>query len=271
MTVKKVGAIYLLLGLFLLIGFYGFSKPGPLVTPAKAAAPQIYIQSSKTSFLTTDQITATVIIDGGGQTFTSFKADIRLTNLSVVGGLTLGPNVTNWQTQPTTTALGFFGGVQGTTTNITVYTMTLKANAAGAASITLNNGAIYQVQEDGITINDILASQSGASYTVSSPPSSSPAPTSGTTTTKPKTSTSTKTTTPKTTTPAATTPSVTTPTPQVTTPTTSTTATATAPTKDNRAVGLGIWLLFFYVLIGTILVLVVRNLQDYTQNNVSFQ
>lgn len=172
MTVKKVWVISVILGLLILLGFCGYLVFKPRVKSTKnITAPKIYIQSSKTSFSPNEQMTAKVIVDGDGQTFTSFKANIVLNNLSVVGDLSLGKDVTNWQTQPNSSSLDFFGGVQGKTNKITVYTLTLKTNTAGPASIVVTDGAIYQVQSDNMTVSDILASQTGANYTVSSLPS----------------------------------------------------------------------------------------------------
>lgn len=136
-----------------------------------ATNPTIYVQSSKTAFGLGENITASIIVDGAGAQFTSFQTNVTLTNLTVVGTPTLGATVTNWQNTPDSSDLSFTGGVQTSTASaVTVFTVTLRAVALGSASISLTNGGIYQVQPDGVTVNNILATLTGATYTVQSTP-----------------------------------------------------------------------------------------------------
>lgn len=149
------------------IGYYYWQKES---SPEADTNPTIYVQSSKTAFGVGEQITASIIVDGGGQDYTSFQANVALTNLNVVS-FTIGPSVQQWQTTPSASQLNFLGGVYNSTTSpITVYTLVLQAPAAGTASIALSNGAILQVAADNVTVNNILQTTTGATYTVQTAP-----------------------------------------------------------------------------------------------------
>jgi hypothetical protein len=227
MRTKKiyVGLFLAILALAVIgVGYLQYSnnqKVSADVTP-----PKIYVQTSKTSFVLGEQVTASIVVDGGGQSFTSFKAAVALNNLTVDGNLTLGSSVTNWQKQPSPSSLDFLGGVQGSATNVVVYSMTLKAVAAGSASISISGGSIYQVQADGMTISDIIGSSFGSSYTVTAP--ETPATEDGGTTTN-NTNTTPTTITPKTTTKTVTKP-------KTATSTTATTETAPVTTTETPPV-----------------------------------
>jgi hypothetical protein len=112
------------------------------------------------------EFSVSIVVDGGGQSFTSFGASVSTSNLTVVS-LTKGGSVSNWTTEPSASSLNFFGAVAGQTSNVTVYTIVVKGQNAGAASITISNGAVKST--DGYTITDIFGSAGNGSYTISSP------------------------------------------------------------------------------------------------------
>ncbi len=190
------------------------------ITPAAASATATISASPASGSKTVGtSFNIAIVVDGGGQSFTSFSATVSTTNLTVLS-LTKGSSVTQWITQPKlesgVASLSFSGAVSGSATSVTVYTLSVQGTSTGAAAITISNGSVKTT--DGYTVTNIFSSSTSGSYTIAAA-ATTPAPTTTPKTTTPKTTT----TPPKTTTtptPTTTTPTVTTPAPVVPTTTT---------------------------------------------------
>ena len=183
-----------------------------------------------------EEFDASITINGGGQNFTSFSANVAVTNLTIIS-LTEGP-VTQWTTKPSSGSLSFAGGVAGQTNSIKVYTIRVKGDQAGSAGITISGGSVKQT--DGYSITDIFSAASGGSFTITSPQSastgtdssssSSPANNASTTNTTVNSKTNTSSNNANTTSTTATSTSATTNTAETAAPASSSTATATTET-----------------------------------------
>ena len=135
---------------------------------ADVMVPTMIVSPSKTSVALNEQFTIQIIANSAGQNYTSFKADVDLTNLSVVS-LQLDPSVDQWVDSPSTSSLNFLAGVFGNTSvPTTIFTATLQPVASGSATITLNNTAIYQT--DGFTVTNILADEVEATINIEAAP-----------------------------------------------------------------------------------------------------
>lgn len=160
---RKLIVIALVGLLSIVAGFFNLKRmSADTVTPTAT----ISLSTPAGSFVAGSEFEVNLVVDGGGQNFTSFSANVETTNLTV-SNMTLGP-VSKWTKEPNASSLSFFGAVVGQTNNIVVYTMKVKGNNAGPASISVTQGSVKQT--DGYTIIEILASQSGGNYTISVPP-----------------------------------------------------------------------------------------------------
>lgn len=213
---------------FLLVGTFAL-KTEPIQAEASAT---ISVSPASGTHEAGEEFIASIVINGGGQQFTSFSANVSVSNATVVS-LSEGP-VNQWISRPSTGSLNFSGGVAGQVASLTVYTITLRGNSAGTAGITVSGGSVRST--DGYTITDILASQSGASYSIEAAPTPTPSVSANTPTPAPtQTSAATPTPTPAPTPTSAaiSTPTVAAKTPTPTpTPTSSSTPTPT-PTPTN--------------------------------------
>jgi len=161
---KKTIVIGLILALFVIIGCsYVYFNNSKVKYNADTILPSISVQTSKNIYGANETITASILINGSGQRFTTFKANVALSNLTVES-FTVGPNVTQWVKTPSLTSLDFFGGVYGDIDQITVYTLTLKPTGTGSASISLTNGAVFQT--DGMTVTNILGTVENGLFTI---------------------------------------------------------------------------------------------------------
>lgn len=129
---------------------------------APAATAVMSVTTSATTVKAGGTFNATILVDGKGSQFTTFQSSVSLKNLTIVE-VSHGP-VSKWLVPPSTSSLNFFGGVQGAISQITVLTATLRAGNATSGSITLSAGNVYW--SDGSSVVNILASQKGATITI---------------------------------------------------------------------------------------------------------
>lgn len=138
------------------------------VLPEKAkasASATISATPASGSYKIGDTFDVTIGVSGGGQKFTTFGADVSLTNLNVVS-LTLNSSVTQCISgaSPTATSQSFNCSVASEVDSINVYTMKLQATTVGTGAVTIINGAV--IQTDGYSSTSIFSSATGATYTV---------------------------------------------------------------------------------------------------------
>jgi hypothetical protein len=170
-SITIISIIVALAAVFGTAGYFILKDKNAFKADVPSTVPTIKVTTTSPANVgVNDTITASVIVEGAGQNFTSFKATVSTTNLTVTG-FTLDPGnvIKQWQATPSASSLSFFGGVYGqTTTTVTVYTITAKPVATGAASITITGGAIYQT--DGFNVTNIMVNQTGATFNVQTSP-----------------------------------------------------------------------------------------------------
>lgn len=138
------------------------------ITPAAAAATATISASPGSGTKTVGtSFNVTIQVNGGGQNFTSFSANVSTSNLTIIS-LTKGSSVRQWTTEPSSSSLNFSGAVSGSTSSVTVYVLSVKGKAAGKASISISNGSVGST--DGYTVTNILSSSNGASYDIAAAP-----------------------------------------------------------------------------------------------------
>ncbi|MFA5926547.1 MAG: hypothetical protein WCT32_04775 [Patescibacteria group bacterium] len=147
-------------------------------SPARAGSASISVSPASGTKTVGQQFDVSLVVNGGGQNFTTFGASVSVDNLTVVS-LTKGSDVAKWTTEPSISSLNFFGGVSGSKSSVTAYTMKVKGKKSGAASISITNGSVKAT--DGYSVTENFSSAVSGSYTIKAASTSS----STSTTTKP--------------------------------------------------------------------------------------
>lgn len=171
---KKIYAAFMLV----MVAFCSVIGLSPGLAKASATAT-IAVSPSSGSHVAGAAFDVTISVSGGGQAFTTFGADVALSNLTIVD-LNLGTGVSQCTTSPSKTSPSFYCGVAGSSNGVDVYTMSVKGTAEGAASITLTSGSV--LQSDGYTNTEIFSSVTNGAYTITASSTS----TTTTTTTTPQ-------------------------------------------------------------------------------------
>lgn len=151
-----------------------FLSTGTLDIRQRAAAPTptatLNISPSSAEFIIGQTLSATVIIDGGGQAFNAAQADISISNNLQVTALTVIPpdqggcNFTfSKRKVPTTTSPSFSGSIaSGFSQNCSLFTMTLRVSAIGNGMINLSRAAVKAYKGNW----DILYATQNGNYTL---------------------------------------------------------------------------------------------------------
>lgn len=154
-----------------------------MASPAKASTTAtISVSPATGSHVAGSTFDVTITVSGGGQSFTTFGADVALSNLTVTNltysayNQNTNPTGLLCTTTPTTSSPSFFCGVTNAATSVNALTMTVRAVAEGSASITLTNGSVIQTL-DGAHTTEIFSSFTNGSYTVTAVAAPTPTPT----------------------------------------------------------------------------------------------
>lgn len=138
--------------------------------PSKAAAARYYFSPSSGSYSVGATVTATVVIDSGGQAINSGEGSVSFSSdkLQFQSVSTSGSIFTFWTSGPTgsATSVSFGGGLSNpgyTGVGGRVLTVTWKAIAAGTATVSISGGKI--LANDGYGTN-VYSGASGASFAI---------------------------------------------------------------------------------------------------------
>ena len=155
------------------VTFLVLSRPQDVRQQAESVNPtaEIVISPSSGSFVTNQQFSVNLTLSGGGQSFNQAKADVSVSdNLSVqslyhTSTENGGCNFTFVDVSSSPTYLNpSFNGIltSGSSTTCTLYTMVLKANEPGTASINVVNASVKSFTNG----DEIFKSSQNGAYTI---------------------------------------------------------------------------------------------------------
>jgi len=147
------------------------AAPSPVVTGSNnttqdASSATMAISPSTGTFNVGDIVTASLMVDGGGQAFNAAQATVNVTGPATVQSLAPGDCGFSFAQAPTTSDPSFPGAILGaSSTKCTVYTVTLRVTGSSPVGITLSDAAVL----DAASSSDILSSVTNATYNASAP------------------------------------------------------------------------------------------------------
>jgi len=142
------------------------AAPSPVVagsnnTTQDASSATMAISPSTGTFNVGDSVTASLVIDGGGQAFNAAQATVNVTGPAIVQSLTPGDCGFSFAQAPTTSDPSFPGAILGASSmKCTVYTVTLRVTGSSPIGIALSDAAVLDVARN----SDILSSVTSATY-----------------------------------------------------------------------------------------------------------
>ena len=182
---KRITLVVVVASFLLLSAFLGFLSRSKYSAGGTGTTGIISVVPTGTSHPKDEEFTVTIKIDGGGQNFMAFAANVTLTNLTVVSISNIY-NVPYWtpppghQTSECTVEgdckprvdgfLGFSAGaISNLYSSINIYTMTVKGNNVGAASVNISDGQIWQKDTSGGDPINIFSESQDGTYTITGP------------------------------------------------------------------------------------------------------
>lgn len=177
-----LGGFVFVVALIIIAAIYMLSVGLNKSADTPGATASISTSPSSGTHAVGEEFNVAIVINGGGQEYTGFSATVGLTNLTATAiavipdpeDINTSPSgdFASWTPggKPTISKLSFSGAVKNSRTeNITLYTLTVKANGAGSASINISNGVVNQVVNGTDLFNIIINPTSSGNYTIPYP------------------------------------------------------------------------------------------------------